>query len=123
MCTCGGVVSSVTCTLAVDAVPPGLVATAVRVLVPSSTGTAAVKVPPLTLAATPLITTVAALLPTVPVTRIGLTFTNARFAGSLIVSAVDAPLTVTSTGADSTRVNLPWNAADTRSRTTVAVCS
>ena len=42
--SCGGVVSSVTCTLAVVTVPFVLVATAVSVFVPSRIGTCAVNV-------------------------------------------------------------------------------
>ena len=70
----GGVVSSVTCTDAVDTVPPADVATAVSVLVPSRIGTCAFQVVPETLAAMPLTVTEAPSLPTVPVTWIGLVF-------------------------------------------------
>ena len=107
MCTCGGVVSSVTCTLAVVAVPFGVGRHRRQRVGAFQQRHRAVNVPPLTLAGTPLITTAARCVAHRPGTRIGLTFTNARFAGCVIVIVVDAPLTVTSTGADSTRVNFP----------------
>ena len=71
---CGGVVSSVTCSAAVLVVPPEFVATAVSVLVPSTSGTDAVNAlaPLLTAAGMPLMVTVALGSPTLPDTIIGL---------------------------------------------------
>ncbi len=76
MFTRGGVVSNVTCTLAVVTEPVAFVTTACRVLAPSSNGTCAPKVrlDAFTTAGTPLMTTAACGSPTVPRTWMGETF-------------------------------------------------
>ncbi len=71
MVRCGGVVSVVVCTLAVVVMPDVFVATAVSVFSPSTRGSVARNFPAVTGALTPLIFTVAAGSPTVPVTLIG----------------------------------------------------
>ena len=110
----GGVVSSVTCTLAVVTVPLELVATAVIVFVPSRMGTCAENVVPVTAAAMPLTRTCAFRSPTVPVTWIGLTLRKSRLAGEVMEMFDAVPATVSVSGAESTRRMRPLNPAETR---------
>ncbi len=71
MVRCGGVVSSVTCTLAVVTTLFGFVATAVRVFRPSTNGTVATNWPALIGALMPFTLTCAPGSPTVPLTVTG----------------------------------------------------
>ena len=114
----GGVVSSEVWMLDVLMVPPLLVATAVMVLRPSCRGTDALNDPLPTVAAMPLILTVASGSPTVPLTMIGATLMNERFAGLRIeMSVAVVPVMSTTSGGDSTGIAPPLNCADTRNVT------
>src|SRR5258708_7491326 len=111
----GGVVSRVTCKLAVLIVPCEFFADAVRGLFPSCTATETVNVPPFTGAGRPLTVTVALGSLTVPFTVTGLEFTNARLGGDVrVITAGAAPATFRTIRLEKTRVRLPLTGAETR---------
>src|SRR5207245_3744469 len=83
--TCGGVVSSVTSTLALPTAPDAAVAIAVTTFGPSASGSAMVKLPPATGAAIELIVTVAVSSSHVPVTAVRLLLKYLPAEGDVIV--------------------------------------